>query len=68
MPACAGMTTEFSLDHLVGEQLHRVGHVEAEYSRRLQVEGKFEFRRLQHRQVGGLGPLEDAGGVNQSSD
>ena len=35
-----------SLDHLVGEQLDRVGHLEAERSGRYQIDDEFEFGRL----------------------
>jgi hypothetical protein len=34
------------LDHLVGEQLDRVGHLDAECPGRLQVDDEFEFGRL----------------------
>ena len=50
------------LDHLVGEQLQRVGHFEAEHPSRLQVDDELEFGRLQDRQVGGLRALEDLAG------
>src|ERR1700736_1465967 len=51
------------LDHLVGEQLYRVGHLDAERPGRLQVDDELEFGRLQHRQVGGLCAFEDLTGV-----
>jgi hypothetical protein len=45
--------------HLVGGCEQRGRHVEAEQPRRLQVDDELEFGRLQDRQVGGLGALED---------
>jgi hypothetical protein len=51
-------------DHLVGQQLQRVGHLDAQRSGRLQVDDKLEFCGLQDRQVGGLGALEDLTGVD----
>ena len=51
------------LDHLVGDGEHCWWHLDAELSRRLQVDGELEFGRLQHRQVGWLGALEDAAGI-----
>src|SRR5438034_4458865 len=53
-----------SLDHLVGEQLHRVRHFEADGSGRLEIDDELELAGLQHRQVGGLGALEDVRGVS----
>src|SRR4029453_18807851 len=53
-----------SFDHLVGEQLQCVGHLDAEQSRRLRVNDKLEFGRLQQRQVGGLRALENLTGVD----
>jgi len=43
------------LDHLIGEQLQRVGHFEAKRLRSLQIDDQFEFGRLLDRQVFGLG-------------
>ena len=51
-------------DYLVGQQLQRVGYLDAEQSRRLRVDDKLEFCRLHDRQVGRLRPLEDLTGVN----
>jgi len=51
-------------DQLVGEQLDRIGHVEAKCPGRLQVDQKLEFGGLCDRQVGGLHALEDLTGVN----
>jgi hypothetical protein len=51
-------------DDLVGEQLDRVGHLDAECSRRLQVDDELEFGRLHNRQVRRLGALEDIAGIN----
>jgi hypothetical protein len=36
----------------IGE--HRWWHLDAERSRRFQVDGKRKFSRLQHRQIGGV--------------
>jgi hypothetical protein len=44
-------------DHLVGEQLDRVGHLETKCPGRLQVDDKLEFGGLRDRQVGGLHAL-----------
>src|SRR5271166_4552521 len=52
------------LDHLVGDGEHPRGHLDAERARRLQVDDKLEFGRLQHRQIGGLDALEDAARVD----
>src|SRR6516165_5968756 len=52
-----------SLDHLVGQLLDVQRDVEAERPGRLQVDDELEFRRLQHRQIGWLGALEDLTGV-----
>jgi hypothetical protein len=46
-------------DHLIGEQLDRVGHPDTTCPRRLQVDEKLEFGGLCDRQVGGLHALED---------
>src|SRR5262245_29007834 len=47
-----------SFDHLVGEQLYRVWHVEAECLGGLQVDDQLELGRLQDRQVGGFYAFE----------
>src|SRR5262245_54922686 len=52
------------LDHLVRDGHYPWWHLDAERSRRLKVDDKFEFGRLQHRQVSGLGPLKDAAGID----
>src|SRR5262245_17605703 len=49
-----------SFDHLVGEQLQRGGHLEAERPGGLQVDDKLEFGRPNDRQVGGLRVLENS--------
>jgi hypothetical protein len=41
-----------SLDHLVGEQLDRIGYLDAECSRGLHVDDELELGRLQDREVG----------------
>ena len=51
------------LDYLVGEQLQRVGYLDAKRSGRLQVDDEFEFGGLHHRKVGGFRALEDLTGV-----
>jgi hypothetical protein len=56
--------TDQLLDHLVGDGEHPWWHLDAERSRHLQVDDKLEFGRLQHWQIGGLGALEDAAGIN----
>src|SRR5262249_54997394 len=48
----------------VGEQLDRVGHVEAKCPGRLQVDDKLELSGLRDGQVGGLRALEDLTGVD----
>ena len=45
-----------------GEQRRR--HLDAERPRRLQVDDELELGRLHDRQVGGLGALEDAAGID----
>jgi hypothetical protein len=52
-----------SLDHLVGEQLHRIGHGETECIGGLQVDHQLELCRLHDRQIGRLGAFEDAADV-----
>src|SRR5258705_13070499 len=49
-------------DHLVGEQLDGVGHLEAQRPSSLQIDDKLEFDRLQDRQIGGFRALEDLTG------
>src|SRR5262249_20535474 len=51
-------------DHLVGASEQRGWHREAEGFGGCQVNDHREFGRLQDRQVGGLGALEDLTGVN----
>src|SRR2546425_2133521 len=45
--------------HLVGQHQECWGKRDSEGLGGLQVEDQVELRRLLHRQVGGLGPLED---------
>src|SRR5262249_39332688 len=51
-------------DHVVGLQLQGVGHLDAQCSGRLQVDGKLEFGRLHDRHLGGLPAVEDLTGVD----
>ena len=53
-----------AVNELVGEQLDRVGHLDAERPGRLHVDHELEFGRLQDRQVRGLRALEDLTGVD----
>ena len=66
MPFAAICSAQIALlfDHLVGEQLQRVGHFEAEQSRCLRVDDELEFGRLQYRQFGWLRALEDLTGID----
>src|SRR5215510_3549641 len=52
-----------SLDQLIGALLEVKRYVESERSGRLQVDDKLEFRRLQDREVSGLGAIEDLTGI-----
>src|SRR5262249_50884267 len=52
-----------SFDHLVGAGKQRRWDFEAERLCRLAVDDQIEFAGLHHRQVGGLGALQDAGGI-----
>src|SRR5207249_5010758 len=47
------------LDHLIGQEQQGWGHRDPERLGGLEVEDQREPRRLLHRQVGGLGALED---------
>src|SRR6266487_3460941 len=51
------------LDHLVGAGKQSWRDFEAERSGGLMVEDQFEFRGLHHRQIGGLGALEDTADI-----
>src|SRR5262245_23753427 len=51
-------------DHLVGEREQIVGDLEAERLGGPEVDHELELGRLQNRQVGGLGPLENVRGVD----
>ena len=51
-------------DHLVHNGDYPWRHLNAEHSRRLKVDDELEFGRLQHRQVGGFGPLKNATGID----
>src|SRR5207248_10665684 len=47
------------LDHLVGEQLHRIGNREAQGLRSLEIDHEFELGRPLHRQVSWLLPPDN---------
>src|SRR5262249_51580457 len=53
-------TRAASFDHLVGEQLDRVGHLDSERPGRLQVDDELEFGGPDDRQVGGLRVFENS--------
>src|ERR1700740_827114 len=53
-----------SFHHLRGAGEARRGDFKAERLRSLEVDHQFEFGRLQHRQIGGLGALQKATRVN----
>jgi hypothetical protein len=53
-----------SFDHLVGERKQIIGDFQAECFGSPKIDYKLEFRRLQNRQLGRLGPLENSGGVD----
>src|SRR5262245_18398622 len=63
MPACAGMTAESSLDHLVDDGEHARWNGEAERLRRLHIDHQLEFARLEHRQIRRLRALETLPGI-----
>src|SRR5882757_8196927 len=50
-------------DYLVGAGEQRLRDREAEHAGGLDVDDQFEPRRLHHRQLRGLGTLEDAAGI-----
>ena len=52
------------LDHVIGECEQCGWHFDVERPRRLQVDNELKFGRLHDRQVGRLGALEDAAGIN----
>src|SRR5262249_25857139 len=53
-----------SIRSLVGNGEYGWRHLDAECPRGLHVDDELEFGRLQHRQVTGLGALEDAAGID----
>src|SRR5262249_31705436 len=53
-----------SFDQLVGDGEHGWGHFDPESPGCLNVDDKLEVRRLQHWQIGGLYPVENAAGVD----
>src|SRR5262249_59238866 len=52
------------VEHVVGNGEYVWRHLDAECPRGLHVDDELEFGRLQHRQVTGLGALEDAAGID----
>src|SRR6516165_4559279 len=53
-----------SFDDLVGEREQLVRYGEAEHPGSRGIDDQFELARLHNRQVRGLGPLEDAAGID----
>src|SRR5262249_48907300 len=53
-----------SFDHIVRQREQLARHLDTERSRRLHIDDKFEFVRLEHRKLGGLGSLKDATGID----
>jgi hypothetical protein len=56
-----------SIDHLVGQRQQIVGECDPERLRGPPVDHELEFGGLQHRQVGGLGALENPAGATQKT-
>jgi hypothetical protein len=52
-----------SLDHLVGEQLHRVGNGNPQRRCGSEIDHQLEFGRLLNREVAGLLTLENPAGI-----
>src|SRR6185312_3955021 len=63
LDAARGPSTP-SFDHLVGAGEQRWRHVEAERLSSLEVDDQLELGGLNHRQVGRLGALENAPGID----
>jgi hypothetical protein len=59
----AAQQTASLFDHLVGDGEHSGRNGEAERLGGLEVDDELEFRRLQHRQLGWAGALENLAGV-----
>jgi len=53
-----------SFDHLVGDRKYRRRHLDAEHSRRLQIDDEIELGRLQHWQVDRPRALDNAAGID----
>src|SRR5262249_57772615 len=53
-----------SFDHLVGEQLHRIGNREAQRPRGLEIDNKFKLGGSLYRQVGRLLSPDNSAGVD----
>src|ERR1035441_9635471 len=60
----APQQTASLFDYLVGTGEQRGRHGEAKGLRRLEVDHKLELGRLHHRQLGWLGTLQDAAGID----
>jgi hypothetical protein len=52
------------LDHLIGKGEHLIWHLQAKRPRGFEVDHQLKPGGLRHRQVGGLGALEDAAGID----
>src|SRR5437868_12980348 len=63
MPACAGMTAEVSLDHLVGQREQRWRNLESERPGGPEIEHEFEFGGLHDRKIGRLLTFENSSSI-----
>src|SRR5882724_13608393 len=65
--ASRGHDDLLSADHLIRLEEERRGNREPERLSGLEIDDQLELRRLLHRQVGGLSPLEDLVHIDSSS-